>query len=74
MRIAEANLFSEFEGQIRALPVRERLERTDLLVPPLRLHHENGLEMYYAPFGAVNRSAAIVLLGITPEWTQMEIA
>jgi len=74
MRIAQPNLFSEFEGQIRALPVRERLERADLLIPPLRLHHENDLEMYYAPFGAVNRSAAIVLLGITPGWTQMEIA
>ena len=74
MRIAEPNLFSEFEEQIRALPVRERFERADLLIPPLRLHQENDLEMYYAPFGAVNSSAAIVLLGITPGWTQMEIA
>ena len=74
MRIAQANLFSEFEAQIRLLPLRERLERADLLIPPLRLHHDADMEMYYAPFGAVNGSAAIVLLGITPGWTQMEIA
>jgi hypothetical protein len=72
--IAESNLFSHFEGVIRVLPVRARLERTDLLIPSLRLHREDGMEMYYAPFGAVNPSAAIVLLGITPGWTQMEIA
>ena len=74
MRIAQPNLFSDFEAVIRALPVCERFERADLLIPSLRLHQEDSLEMYYAPFGAVNPSAAIVLLGITPGWTQMEIA
>ncbi len=74
MRIAHPNLFSDFEDVIRAFPVRERFERADLLIPSLRLHQEDSLEMYYAPFGAVNPSAAIVLLGITPGWTQMEIA
>ena len=74
MRVAQTNLFSEFEPVIRALPVRERLERADLLIPSLRLHQEDSLEMYYAPFGTVNASAAVVLLGITPGWRQMEIA
>lgn len=64
----------EFEGVIRALPVRDRFERSDLLIPSLLLHREDGLEMYYAPFEAVNPSASVVLLGITPGWTQMEIA
>jgi len=74
MRIAEPDLFRQFEGVIRAFPVRDRFERSDLLIPSLLLHREGSLEMYYAPFGAVNLSASIVLLGITPGWTQMEIA
>jgi hypothetical protein len=74
MRIAQPNLFSEFEPIIRALPMRDRFEREDLLIPSLRLHQDAGLAMYYAPFGSVNPSAIIVLLGITPGWTQMEIA
>jgi len=74
MRIAEPDLFRKFEGVIRALPVRDRFERSDLLIPSLLLHRQDSLEMYYAPFGAVNRSAAVLLLGITPGWTQMEIA
>src|SRR5574337_382402 len=74
MKIAQPNLFSKFEDAIRALPVRERIERSDLLIPSLRLHQENNIEIYYAPFDAVNPAAAIVLLGITPGWTQMEIA
>ncbi len=74
MNLNQPNLFSQFESVIRALPIRDRFERADLLIPPLRLHREGALEMYYAPFGSVNPSAAIILLGITPGWTQMEIA
>lgn len=74
MRPADPNLFFQFEAAIRALPLRERFERADLLIPAFRLHQDGPLEMYYAPFGSVNPSAAVVLLGITPGWTQMEIA
>jgi len=69
MRIAEPGIFREFEGVIRALPVRDRFERSDLLIPSLLLHHGQSLEMYYAPFGVVNPSASVVLVGITPGWT-----
>jgi len=74
MRIARLDLFRDFEDAIRALPVRDRFQRSDLLIPPLLLHREGNLEMYYAPFGAVNPAASVALLGITPGWTQMEIA
>jgi hypothetical protein len=74
MNLNEPNLFSHFESAIRSLPVRDGFERTDLLIPALRLHLDGPLEMYYAPFGSLNPSAAVVLLGITPGWTQMEIA
>jgi len=74
MNLSKPNLFCDFAGVIRALPIRDRFERTELLIPSLRLNQEGPLEIYYAPFDSVNRAAAIVLLGITPGWTQMEIA
>jgi hypothetical protein len=74
MNIARPDLFDEFQDVIRTLPMRERFERNDLLIPSLQLYREHDLEMYYAPFGAVNPSATVALVGITPGWTQMEIA
>jgi hypothetical protein len=35
---------------------------------------QNGLKMYYSPFDWANTDAKIIILGITPGWTQMEIA
>jgi hypothetical protein len=48
-------------------------DKNDLLVSTFRLHKENGIKIYYAPFDFVNESAKIVLIGITPGWKQMEI-
>jgi hypothetical protein len=67
-------LLERYALLIQALPNRERLEKTDLLVPEFRLHHDGQLDVYYAPFDYVNETAKVMLLGITPGWTQMEIA
>jgi hypothetical protein len=67
-------LLERYALLIRALPNRERLEKADLLVAEFRLHHDGQLDVYYAPFDYVNETAKVVLLGITPGWTQMEIA
>jgi len=66
-------LFSRYALYIAALPSRDSLTKDDLLVSTFLLHKENGLEIYYAPFDYVNENAKIVLIGITPGWTQMEI-
>lgn len=66
-------LFSRYAPYIAALPSRDSLTKDDLLVSTFLLQKENGLAIYYAPFDYVNENARIVLIGITPGWTQMEI-
>lgn len=69
--------FERFRQAILALPVKgeaERYEKSDLLQPHFQLFSEAGLEVYYAPFHYLNEVARVVLLGLTPGWTQMEAA
>jgi hypothetical protein len=67
-------LFSRYAPYIAALPSRDSLTKDDLLVSTFLLHKENGIEIYYAPFDYVNENAKLILIGITPGWTQVEIA
>lgn len=66
--------FETYAAQIQALPETAYLSKVDLLCPTFRLYHEARLEIYYAPFDYLNPLARVVLIGITPGWTQMEIA
>lgn len=66
--------FETYTAQIQALPVTPSLSKADLLRPAFRLYHDARLEMYYAPFDYLNPRAKVVLVGVTPGWTQMEIA
>ena len=67
-------MFARFEGTVRGLPLRAKYAQADLLIPELLVEREGRLSMYYAPFDWLNRDARIILLGITPGWTQMELA
>src|SRR5713226_946243 len=67
-------LFDQFAESIRSLPDRIPFAKADLLTPQFRLHEEGRVQIYYAPFDYVNENAKVVLVGITPGWTQMEIA
>jgi len=64
----------DFAELIRALPDRLLYSRSDLLTPQFKLAEENRLTMYYAPFGSTNPGAKLAIIGVTPGWTQMEIA
>ncbi|WP_159882010.1 hypothetical protein [Paenibacillus puerhi] len=67
--------WSKYEPAIRALPADRPLTKEDLLTEPFRMESQGRLEMYYAPHHEyANRSAKVVLIGITPGWTQMRIA
>ena len=46
----------------------------DLLVPDLLMAEEGELRMFYGPFDWINGSANLMILGIIPGWTQMELA
>jgi len=65
-------LFDTFAPLIAALADRTPLLRSDLLVPEFRLDCQGPLEMYYVPFELINTQARVMLVGITPGWTQME--
>jgi hypothetical protein len=60
---------------IRSLPERREYSHEDLLVPGVQLAAEpaEGLVVYDAPIGWVNRDARVALIGVTPGFTQMEI-
>lgn len=63
------------EPFIRSLPAKERYDKADLLVPQTLLSQAGSVEIYYAPHHEyVNRSARIVIVGLTPGWQQMELA
>jgi len=66
--------FDRFRDAIAALPPKQCLEKADLLTERFRLFGDGDIESYYAPFDYVNRAAKVVLVGVTPGWTQMERA
>ena len=68
------SLFRTFIPDIRRLPCGSELSQKDLLTRHFRLYSQDGLEIYYAPVGHVRRKAKIVLLGVTPGWSQMELS
>jgi len=64
----------DYTEAIRSLPNGKELTRQDLLTSAFRLYETGKLAIYYAPFDVLNKAARVVILGITPGWTQMEIA
>ncbi|MDR8392239.1 hypothetical protein NC796_13885 [Aliifodinibius sp. S!AR15-10] len=44
------------------------------LSPKLEIFGDDKIECWYAPLGKINTKATIALYGITPGWTQMQIA
>jgi hypothetical protein len=64
--------FDRFRGAIRDLPAD--VDRPTLLSENFRIYADRGLSIYYAPFDRVNTRARLALVGVTPGWTQMEIA
>jgi len=64
---------ASFRQQIEALP--DRIEMRDIQSLAFRLDTDGPLAVYYAPMGgAVNRKARVLLVGLTPGWTQTQIA
>jgi hypothetical protein len=66
--------FDRFLPAIKALPADRPLRRDELLVDAFRLHRDEDVEVYFMPTDGLNPAARLMLLGITPGWTQMELA
>lgn len=52
---------------------KDRIISSDFLIEKTTESYGN-LEIYYIPFEYINENAKVILIGITPGWTQMEIA
>lgn len=61
-----------YEQKIRSLKNSPRFTKEELLIKGFNLLDEGDLRIYYAPFDYVNTHAKIVIVGITPGWTQMQ--
>jgi hypothetical protein len=59
---------------IQNLPNKNIFDYSDLLITDLLIKTENNLSMYYAPLDYINHNAKIIIIGITPGFTQMDIA
>jgi hypothetical protein len=66
--------FQQFRAAIAALPLKSPYLKADLLSSTFRLFTDRGVDVFYCPFHRMNRSASIILVGVTPGWTQMELA
>ena len=64
---------ASFRGRIKRLPAT--IELQGIQCPEFLLGSDGRLNVYYAPLGgAVNHKARILLVGLTPGWTQTQIA
>lgn len=70
----DSSRLDQYLSTIRMLPCNKELLRGELLIPELRLYQEGNLEIYYVPFDYLKPDAKLLVLGITPGWTQMELA
>ena len=66
--------FSRYWQAVLALPTQDRYSKAQLRCDQFLLFSELGLKVYYVPFHHLNVKARIVLVGVTPGWTQMERA
>lgn len=66
--------FENYEESLRNLPFKERYQKTDLVTEDFLYEKDGKVEVYWAPFEYINKQAKVIILGITPGFTQMELA
>lgn len=65
-------LTDNYIKEILELPIKELYKKEDLITEKLLYKNDGDIEVYWAPFDILNKNAKVVLLGITPGWTQMQ--
>ena len=69
------NEIGAYKSAILNLPESIDWDKKDLLIPAFLMNKEGDVEIYYAPHNeVVNTEAQVVIVGITPGWTQMKLA
>ncbi|QXP67692.1 uracil-DNA glycosylase family protein [Polaribacter sp. AHE13PA] len=62
----------KFEKEIRNEILKVSYTKEDLIKEKYLVSKEGKIEIYYAPFDYINLNASIIIVGITPGWSQME--
>ena len=62
----------KFEKEIRNEILKDSYTKEDLIKEKYLVSKEGEIEIYYAPFDYINLDASIIIVGITPGWSQME--
>jgi hypothetical protein len=70
-----SNHLQQYKTAILSLPKGTTLSKDDLQVDTLLMKRSGKLEMYYAPHNEyINPFAKVIIIGLTPGFTQMRIA
>ncbi|WP_176714989.1 uracil-DNA glycosylase family protein [Tenacibaculum soleae] len=62
----------KYEKEIRNENLKDSYTKEDLMKEKYLVSKEGKIEIYYAPFDYINLDASIIIVGITPGWSQME--
>lgn len=63
-----------YAQKIKSLAIPIDFNKEDLIGKDFTIYKDDKINILYAPFHYVNKNAKIVILGITPGWTQTKIA
>ncbi len=70
-----SNHLDTYKQVVLSLPNGKVLLKEDILIDDLLMARDGKLEMYYAPHNEItNPSAKVMIIGLTPGFTQMRIA
>ncbi|MBY0098497.1 uracil-DNA glycosylase family protein [Mesobacillus maritimus] len=63
-----------YQESLRQLSLKESYSKMDLLTEDFLYAKDGKIEVYWAPFDFINKKAKVIIVGITPGFTQMELA
>lgn len=70
-----SNHLERYKAAMLSLPKGTELSKDDLQVDKLLMERSGKLEVYYAPHNEyINPSAKVIIVGLTPGFTQMRVA
>ena len=68
--ILEFKSKGQFLTSLAALPFKGSYTVSDLLNDKFRIYRDAIVEIYYTPFDYIKNEAKLLIIGITPGWTQ----
>lgn len=63
-----------YEQKIKSLNITKDFSKETLMNEDFIIYKDDKIDILYAPFDYINRNAKVVIVGITPGWTQMNLS